>query len=120
MKKRLLFFILFILLVLVEAFIALFVHDNIVRPYIGDVLVVGVVYFFIRFIFPDRKGHLPLYVFLFAVFIEVSQYFNIVKLLNLQDNKLAVILIGTSFSYIDILCYLTGCILLYVFQRVMK
>ncbi len=38
----------FFILLTIEVFIALFVHDNFIRPYIGDVLVVIVIYTFIR------------------------------------------------------------------------
>ena len=60
---------------------------------------------------------LPLWVFLFAVTVEVSQYFDIVSILGLGDIKFFVILIGNSFSFVDILCYAVGCVLFYLREK---
>jgi hypothetical protein len=57
-SKRIIYFSAFILLTLVEVFIAIFVHDNFIRPYIGDVLAVMVVYFFVRIIWPKEGSRL--------------------------------------------------------------
>ena len=58
-KKRILFGIATIILLVVEVLIALFVHDSIIRPYLGDVLVVVVIYTFARIIIPERVAFLP-------------------------------------------------------------
>ena len=42
------FFLLALLLFIVEVMIALFVHDNFVRPYVGDYLVVMLIYCAVR------------------------------------------------------------------------
>ena len=42
-----------VILLLTEVLIALYVHDAFVRPYIGDVLVVIVIYTFIRIFVPE-------------------------------------------------------------------
>ena len=74
--------LLFLALLATEVLIALFVHDDFVRPYLGDVLVVPVIFYLLRAAFPERIKLLPLYIFLFAAAVEVGQYFNIVKLLH--------------------------------------
>ncbi|HBL85480.1 MAG: hypothetical protein A2Y17_06185 [Clostridiales bacterium GWF2_38_85] len=112
MKKRILYSIAFIVLVYVEALTALFVHDSIIRPYGGDVIVVIVLYCFIRIFIPEKVKLLPLYIFLFAVAVEFAQYFEYVKLLGFQDNKFMRVLLGTSFSWYDILSYAIGCVVL--------
>lgn len=105
---------------MLEVFIALFVRDNFVRPYIGDILVVIVIYTFIRGIVGRKIKFLPLYIFLFGVLVEVLQYFKIVELLNLQDSRFFTILIGTSFDIKDILCYLVGCLILVFWEFINK
>ena len=47
-KIKLTYFLVFTILLVTEILIALFVHDGFVRPYIGDVLVVGVICAFLR------------------------------------------------------------------------
>lgn len=117
MKKRVIYIVLTILLLMVEVLIALFVHDRIVRPYIGDMLVVVVIYTFIRIWIPDALRLLPLYVFLFATGVEILQYFNLVELLGVSDNRFLRILLGTSFDWKDILCYAVGAVLVWAVER---
>lgn len=117
MKKRVIYIVLTIILLAVEVLIALFVHDRIIRPYVGDMLVVVVVYTFVRIWIPDSVRLLPLYVFFFATAVEISQYFNLVELLGVSDNKFLRILLGTSFDVKDILCYAVGCVLIWIAER---
>ena len=118
--KRLYFALAFFALLGIETYIALRVYDNFVRPYLGDVLVVILIYCFIRIFFPDGLRLLPLYIFLFAVVVEVLQYFDIVHILGVQDNVFLSTIIGTSFSWWDILCYAVGCGVLVVFERLRR
>lgn len=112
MKKRVLYACAFLILLAIEVLIALFVHDRFVRPYLGDVIVVVVVYCFVRIFVPERFRLMPLWVFFFAVGVEVLQYVGIVEILGVQDNAFLRTLIGTSFSWADILCYAVGGVVL--------
>lgn len=116
MNKRVFYLLATIVLILLEVLIALFVHDNFVRPYLGDVIVVVAVYCFVRIIIPEKVHLLPLYVFIFAVMVEVLQYFHIVDLLGLGNSKFFRVLIGGVFDLKDILCYGIGCLLLGAFE----
>lgn len=111
-SKRLIYFILTFIILFVEVIIALFVHDSFIRPYVGDILVVAVIYTFIRIFIPDKVKLLPLYIFLFSVSVELMQYINIVKMLGLQDNRFFSVLVGTIFDIKDIICYGGGCLLI--------
>ena len=105
-----------LLLLAVEVIIALFVHDDFIRPYMGDVLAVIVVYTFIRIIVPEKFALLPLFVFIFAVGVEVLQYFDLVTVLGLENNRFLKILLGSVFDIKDIICYAIGCALLGVYE----
>lgn len=107
-RNRLVYLVLFLVLVTVEVLIALFVHDSFVRPYVGDVIVVAVICCFLRIFIPNKIKLMPLYVFLFAAVVEVLQYFDYVTVLGLGGSKFFRILLGTSFSYADIICYAVG------------
>jgi len=109
MRKRLPYLIATLVILAVEVFIGSFVHDRFVRPFIGDVLVVILIYAFIRIFIPDKVRLLPFYVFIFAVAVELLQLIRIVEVLGLQDNRLMSTIIGTSFDIRDILCYFVGC-----------
>jgi len=114
-KKRLFYFCLFSLLTCVEILIALFVHDNFIRPYVGDIIIVMVIYCFIRIFEPKRIKLLPLFIFIFAFAVEVLQLFHIASLIGIK-NRVLKIIIGSNFDTADILCYLIGCALLAVWE----
>lgn len=108
-KKRLVFLAVFVFLFFIEVLIALYVHDDFVRPYVGDMIVTVVVWAFARIVFPDRFKLMSLYVMIFAILVEVGQYFNYVDLLGIT-NPILVTMMGTSFAWADIACYAVGCI----------
>lgn len=116
MKKRKMYIIATILLLIVEVLIALYVNDAFVRPYVGDVLVVVVIYTFVRCLIPEKIRLLPLYIFLFAAGVEMLQYFQIVKWLGLENNRFFATLIGTVFDLKDVICYAVGCIVLGIYE----
>ncbi|MBQ4604422.1 MAG: DUF2809 domain-containing protein [Clostridia bacterium] len=107
-KSRLTYIIIFILLFAVEVAIAVLVHDDFVRPFIGDVLVVMLVCAFLRIIFPERSKIIPVFATLFAVIIEILQYFDFVKLLGLENNVILSTALGRTFDIRDIICYIVG------------
>ena len=108
--KRFSYFLIFCSLMAVEVCIALFVHDSFIRPYVGDMLVTLLLCCMARVVMPDRVRLLPLYVFLFAVCVEIGQYFDVVALLGLEDNRIISIALGRTFSWLDLGCYAVGCI----------
>ena len=107
----------FLMFLIFEIIIALFIRDQIIRPFVGDILVVVLIYCFIRIFIKKKITLLPLYIFLFAVAVEVAQLFNIVKILGLENDSIMRTLIGTTFDISDIICYFLGCVLLFIWQR---
>jgi hypothetical protein len=110
----------FVTILLIEVLIALFVRDKFVRPYVGDVLVAVLICCLCRVCIPNKVTALPIYVFLFATAVELAQYFDIVKLLGMESNKLLSTLLGRTFSIADILCYAVGCLGFYLIEKVVR
>ena len=92
MKKRFFYIISFLLIFCIEVLIALYVRDNFIRPYVGDMLVVVLVYSFVRIFLPTGIPRMPFYVFLFACFVEVLQYFRLVETLGITNRAARIIL----------------------------
>ena len=120
MKKRLVYLLATIILLIIEVLIALYVHDDFIRPYAGDAIVVIVIYTFIRIFIPEKYRLLPLFVFIFAVVVEILQGIHIVNIIGVADNRFLRTLIGDSFDIKDILCYGVGCILLWLYESKRK
>ena len=108
------YFDIFLLFLFAEIFIAIFVKDRFIRPYLGDVLVVVLVYFFIKIFILNKIKFLSIYIFVFAVFVEFLQYINIVDILHLANINFFKILIGTTFDIKDIFCYFLGSTFIYL------
>ena len=106
-----------ILLFIIEVLIALFLHDEIIRPYVGDFLVVILIYCFLRAFLNIPVLPTALFVLVFSYTLEVLQYFNLVEQLGLQQYKLARIVIGTSFEWIDLLAYTLGVLFIVYLEK---
>lgn len=109
MKKRISYIIGFFLLLVVEILIALFVHGGFIRYYMGDVIVVWVVYCFVKIFLINADSYITAFgVMIFAFLVEFLQYIHIVDILGLGNITFLRVLIGTSFSVIDLICYSVG------------
>lgn len=106
----------FLLMLFAEVFIALFINDRIIRPYVGDILVVILVYFAVRVVIPNGCRLLPVYVFVFAAMVEVLQYFHFAEALGVADVPVIGTVLGSTFDWKDLVCYALGCLGLGVYQ----
>jgi len=110
-------FVIFLLSFRVEVVIALFVKDRFIRPYGGDILVVMLMYFFFKSFIQIRPLWLVIGVVVFAYLVEIGQYFQLVEGLGMQDNIVMRTVIGSSFSWGDMVCYTIGGIICYLIDR---
>lgn len=113
-------FIIAIIIFLVEVIIALYIKDKIIRPFVGDILVVIFMYYFIKAFINIKVINIAIFTLIFSFVVEILQYFNFVEMIGLGHNKAARIIIGTSFSWIDILCYFIGFVLLFFIDKDLK
>ena len=117
MKFNRFYFVAFVLLFLIETTIALWVHDAFIRPYFGDVLVVLLIYAFIKAFFKTPVLTTALSVLFFSFLIEGLQYLNFIKYLNLENNRLAKTVLGNSFAFEDLICYAVGFLIILIFEK---
>ncbi|HEV9038129.1 MAG TPA: DUF2809 domain-containing protein [Puia sp.] len=102
------YFLLTVVLIGVESFIGLCMHDPIIRPYVGDVLIVVLLYCLIRSWWDLPVVPLALGVLVFAYGEETLQYFHFADRLGFTRPSLMRTLIGTWFSWVDMGCYTIG------------
>lgn len=102
------YFLYALLVFLIEVGIALFLHDRFVRPYVGDYLVVILMYCAVRTFVNVTTWKIALGVLLFAYAIEVLQYFRLVDRLGWSGNTLAKTILGYGFEWWDLLAYTLG------------
>ena len=102
------YFLFALVLFVIEVLIALYVHDSFIRPYVGDYLVVMLLYCAVRTFIKASPVKVAFGVLLFSYVLEVLQYFHIVDRLGLTDNQFARTVIGYGFEWIDLLAYTLG------------
>jgi hypothetical protein len=107
----------FVFLFLVEVCIAVFVDDDFIRPYVGDVLVVILIYAMVRAFFRAPILRTAGGVLAFSFGVEILQYFKIVEVLGLGSSELARTIIGTTFVWEDLLAYSVGIVILLCFEK---
>ncbi|RZK33702.1 MAG: DUF2809 domain-containing protein [Pedobacter sp.] len=110
------FLFIFIAIFIVEVSIAKFLHDAYIRPFGGDVLVVVLIYAFLRIFLKMNYKNLAFYVLIFSFVIEFLQALHYVNWLGLQDSKFWTIVLGTYFSVYDLLAYFVGYLICLLFK----
>ena len=109
--RRLVFGLISALLLITEILIGMFAHGW-VRIYLGDVLVVILIYTIVRTVIPHKRIPwfiLPSAILIFAFAVEFLQLWGFCDRLGIT-NRLLRIIIGTGFSRKDLACYLAGII----------
>ena len=102
---------------IVEILIATVFSDvDVIRSYLGDYLVVMLLFCLVKSFFDVSSFALSISVFLFACGVEIAQYFHLADALGLHRGSLLGILVGSSFSWLDILMYFLGCLTAYLFN----
>ena len=115
-NKRVIWVAIGVIILATEIYIAIFIKGGFIRHYIGDVLATAMLYAFGRAIFKVAPINLAICVFVISLFIEAAQYLKILEILGVKSSILRIIFGGT-FDWTDIICYLVGCILAYMFEN---
>ncbi|WP_242039917.1 DUF2809 domain-containing protein [Campylobacter concisus] len=115
-KRRVGWVVTGVIILSIEIYIATFIKGGFIRHYIGDVLATVMLYAFGRAIFRVAPINLAIVVFAISLFIEALQYLKILEILGVKSSILRIIFGGT-FDWTDIVCYLAGCILAYMFEN---
>ena len=102
---------------LIEVVIALFITDTVIRPFVGDVLVVILIYCFLRIFLNVNYRKAALGVLIFACLIEILQYFDYVKLLGLENNRVLSVAMGRTFEWLDFVAYFVGFLLIILTEK---
>ena len=97
----------FILILVTEIAIAVFHFHKWIRYYVGDLLIIPLLYCLVRMITKLSKMKAALLVLAIAIASEISQYYKLNEFLNI-NNKALLLFIGNSYDIIDILAYILG------------
>ena len=109
-------FTIFLILLIIEVIIALYIKQHFIRHVFGDYLCVIMLFYFFRSFLQLKPIYTALIVLIISFFIEILQLINIINILNIQNNIIKII-IGTSFSVIDLVAYSLGILTVLIFEK---
>lgn len=114
MKRRLIYFaisvICFIFCVLI---VKLFAKNQFIRGFVGDIIIILLIYFFIKIFYNFHPIKLAIFILLLAFTTEFLQYLNLISILGLEQNMFAQLIIGSVFDPLDLIAYTIGAITVY-------
>ena len=89
--------------------IVVFFNQNaFIRGFLGDVIVVILMFFLLKAVHDFRPARLAAFVLAIAFLVEVGQYIGVVGLLGIRENYLTRLILGSVFEYEDLLAYAIG------------
>jgi hypothetical protein len=100
-----------------EIFIAAFLHDGLIRPYLGDAIAVIFLYCLVKSLADVPTRPTVLGVLLVAYTLEALQYVHMLTYLGLQHSRLLSIVLGSHFEWIDLVAYTLGALLILVVEK---
>lgn len=116
--SRKIYFSAFLILLLIECLIALYIHDKFIRPYFGDFLVVILIYCFLMTTFNTTCRQALWISILVAFAVEFSQYFGLIYYLSDAPPAILKIILGSSYSTLDLIAYSCGILCVWLIESV--
>lgn len=104
------YFLLATLLLIIEIYIGARVHDNFIRPYVGDYLVVMLLYCMLLSIVDIPVMTAAISVLVFSYLIEGLQYWGMADKLGFTEPGIMRTILGSYFTWSDIWAYTLGVI----------
>lgn len=105
-----------LLLFMVEFAIAYFHFNYFIRGFLGDVLVIVLLYSFLKIFIRNNVFKIAISVLAFAFFVELLQYFKLAEILKIQS-KVLLAIIGSVFDAWDLVAYSIGFFLILLIEK---
>lgn len=103
-----------------EILIVIYFKTGFIRHWLGDFLVVCLLYCSLQALWPGKVLKRIVIVGIIATVIELLQAVNFLEILGLHDNLTARLVLGTTFSWTDLLAYLLGLSIVFVLERLIR
>ncbi|WP_448701841.1 DUF2809 domain-containing protein [Mucilaginibacter sp. AW1-3] len=111
------YFALTVILFFIELYIGFCVRDAIIRPYGGDLLIGIFIYCFLKSFINAPVMPVAILVLMVCYIAEVLQYLHFLNYMGWQNSHLARMVFGVGFSWIDMLCYTAGMLIVLLAER---
>jgi hypothetical protein len=108
------YFLLFVILLIIETCIAIFLEDGFIRHTFGDFLVVIMLYCLLKSLFSTKPLIIALIVLAISFGIELLQLTNFLEWIGLEQNPYAKVILGNTFHISDLIAYSLGVIVVLI------
>ncbi len=88
-----------------------------IREYIGDMIIVMLIYSFLQSIKDFDPIRLSVFVIGFSFSVEILQYIKIISFLGFKENYITKIIFGSVFDPLDLTAYLIGTVFILYLDR---
>lgn len=113
------YFIASIVLFLVELSIAILHFNAFIRGFLGDVLVILLLYSFLKIFIKNNVLKTAIFVLAFAYFVEFLQFFRLAELFHIKS-KILLIIVGSVFDLWDLVAYTLGFLFILLIEKIVK
>ncbi len=110
------YFLVTLIIFFIEILIAYFHFNNFIRGFVGDVLVILLLYSFLKIFIKKGVLKTALLVLCFACSVEMLQYSKVTEKLNISS-EIILAIVGSVFDYYDLMAYGIGFLLILVFEK---
>lgn len=107
-KSRIVYLIATLVLFLIEFWIERNLESGFIRFYVGDYLVAILLYTLFMFSCKPRYFPAAMAVLFVCYATEVFQWMDVLSMLHIKKTRITNILLGSTFSWTDMLCYTLG------------
>ncbi len=114
------YFLFAFLLLVTEAFIAIYFKTGFIRHTFGDYLCVILLYCFFKSFIKGFHVSIALIVLAIAFCIELLQLTNYLELFGLNNNDVAKLFLGSTFEVTDLVAYSLGIISVLILEKKLK
>ncbi len=100
-----------------EIIIAYFHFTPFIRGFLGDVLVILLLHFFLKIFIRNNILKTAVFVLAFAYFVELLQFFKLAEKFNIQS-EILLALIGSVFDFYDLVAYSLGFLIILLIEKI--
>jgi hypothetical protein len=108
----------FLIILIIEILIALYIKGGFIRHVFGDYLVVLMLYYFFRSFIKLKPIYTALLTLCIAYIIEFLQFINIIEILNIKQHTVTTLILGTTFSIHDLIAYTLGFLTIIFIEKI--
>lgn len=110
-------FIIFLILLIIEAIIELYVKQHFIRHTLGDFLCVIMLFYFIKSFVKIKYTYIALTVLLVTYTVDILQLTPVLDYLKIENTSFIRIIFGTTFSVPNVIAYTLGVVTILIIEN---